>query len=56
MEERKVREEVDNWENIGNAAIDNPLLFLILIIKQFAGELYNGAMAFIQTKFIQRNK
>ena len=55
MERRRIR-RIDNWENIGNAAIDNPLLFLLLIIKQLFMEQYYAAMAFISSKFIQRNK
>ena len=34
MEKTKIR-QIDNWENIGNAAIDNPLLFLLLLGTQF---------------------
>ena len=54
MEERQVR-QIDNWEKIGNTAIDNPLLFLLLLCKQFIMEQYYG-LAELQTKFIQRNK
>lgn len=51
MERRKVR-QIDNWENIGNAAIDNSLLFLLLLFKQFIMEQYYATMAFISSKFI----
>ena len=39
MEKRKFRHKVDDWEEIGNAAIDNPGKFLVLIVYKWARNL-----------------